>query len=69
MLDREQIEAINRREECLLKAHALARRIEERTRRLMHKHGLHPRQGRDGGRGTAEAERSRMLPPDAPFSH
>jgi hypothetical protein len=68
MLDREQIEVINRREELLFKAHALACRIKEQTRKLMQKHGLHARRGSDNTPGTAEAERSRLRPADPRLS-
>ena len=62
-MDREVIEAINRREQLLLQARAVARRAEERTRALLHKHGL---PARDDQPGTAEAERGRVRPAAGP---
>lgn len=64
-MNRDVIEAVNRREELLLQARGVARRVEERARKLMDKHGLPTRQGRPG---TAEAERSRVRPADGQAS-
>jgi hypothetical protein len=63
-MDREVIEVINRREQLLLQARAVARRAAERARALMHKHGLPARHDKPG---TAEAEHGRVRPRAGPL--
>jgi hypothetical protein len=63
-MDREVIEVINLREQLLLQARAVARRVEERVRTLMHKHGLSTGRGRPR---TAEGEHGRVRPVAGPL--
>jgi hypothetical protein len=68
-MDREQIELINRAEELLSHARAVARRIEMRTSKVMQKFTLPARLSRDGPTPTVVAERNAVRPPGAPTAH